>query len=198
MPSTPRGTGRAAMVQAAAESLLEGREVKVLEVAEAAGVGHTLIYRHFPDGGRDELVAEGYAQLFRGQVADDLKVLRNLSADPGERWQQVNRQYRALLSPARDRIRWARLEAIAKARTNPYIAERLEVARQDLIALAIDILTAIDTWNFDAIRTRAFATMMLAIPLGTTPMLGPEASTQDRNAVADLWTDVLLNWLNSS
>lgn len=195
MSSVTRGTGRAAMVQAAADCLLEGREVKVLDVAEAAGVGHTLIYRHFPDGGRDELVAEAYAQLFRGQVAEDLEVLGNLSADADERWQQINQQYRSLLSPARDRIRWARLEAIAKARSNPYIAERLEAAREELIDLAVDVLTAIDTWHLDVERTRAFATVMLAVPLGTTPMLGPEASTRERHAVADLWTDILMNWL---
>lgn len=198
MPSPPRGSGRSAMVQAAADSLLAGREVKVLDIAEAAGVRHTLIYRHFPDGGRDELIAEAYAHIFRGQVASDLEVLRHLSADPNEQRQTVKRQYRTLLSPERDRMRWARLEAIAKARSNPYIAERLEAAREELLTLAVDVLTSISTWRLDPRRTRACAVIMLGVPLGVTPMLGPDASVAERNAVADLWTDMLMSWFEAN
>ena len=196
MPTHPRGAGRDAMIGAAAESLLAGREVKVLEVAEQAGVRHTLIYRHFPEGGRDELIAEAYAELFRGQVAEDLELIRRLSADPDELREQIRDQYRRILSKKRDRIRWARFEALARARSNPYVAERLDAAREELLDRAVEILTAQHGWSLNPAQTKSLAVLILGVPLGTTPMLGQNATAQERNEVADMWAEVVSTWFS--
>lgn len=195
MPSNPRGGGRDAMIKAAAESLLAGREVKVLEVAEEAGVRHTLIYRHFPEGGRDELIAEAYAQLFLGQVDDDLDLIRKLPPDPEKMREQIRARYRTIFSKRRDPIRWARFEALAKARSNPYVAQRLDAAREDLLERAVAALMDQPGWSMDAAQTRSFAVLVFGMPLGATPMLGRDATAKERNATADMWADVVLNWM---
>jgi AcrR family transcriptional regulator len=196
MPSTQRGEGRAAMIQAAADCLLAGDEVKVLDIAEKAGVRHTLIYRHFPDGGRDELIAEAYAQLFRGSVVEDLQLIRTLSSNPQTLRDQLRTRYRQTLSPARDEIRWARLEALSKARSNPYIFSKLEATRKELLDLAVNTLDDLTGWELEPASTRAFAVLMLGIPLGSTPMLGRDASRAERNALADIWADMVVGFLH--
>lgn len=197
MSTTPRGSGRAAMIEAAADALLAGREVKVLDVAEQAGVRHTLIYRHFPAGGRDELVAEAYAKLFQGQVAHYLALLESHSTDLSVLREQLRADYRATLEADRDDMRWARLEALAKARVNPYVADRLDAARDELVDLAVKVLTDRPGWRMDQRRTRAFALVVLSVPLGLTAMLGPQASESQRHDVADMWADLVVSWLAS-
>lgn len=195
MTSTPRGGGREAMILATIETLRRGEDVRVLEVAEAAGVSHSLIYRHFPDGGREELIAEAYARIYSTLVEEDLEALRRIDGTPEEFLAQVRALLLVVLSPARVSARWGRLEALAAARTNPHLAQRIESARSDMVEGLTDILCG--GWAIDRPRdeVRAFAILSLSLPLGLTAMLPMEVDAAEREAVADEWSRMMASWL---
>lgn len=193
--TTPRGSGREAMIVATIDTLREGREVRVLDIAEAAGVSHSLIYRHFPAGGREELIAEAYARIYRTTVDEDLAALRRIEGSPAEFLARVRQLMVVILSPDRVPVRWGRLEALAAARTNPHLAERIESARSDMVEGLTDVLCERWAEGRDRSEVRAFAMLTLSLPLGLTAMLPLEVDPAEREAVADEWSRLVANWL---
>lgn len=193
--STPRGGGREAMIAATVETLREGREVRVLEIAETAGVSHSLIYRHFPDGGREELIAEAYARIFRGAVAEDLAQLQGFSGSREHLHAQLITLHTAILSAARAPQRWARLEALSAARTNAFLAERIESTKAELVdALTDQILATVDLSETPE-QVREFCALVLGIPLGLTAMLPVEIDPDRVATLAHVWADLITDWL---
>lgn len=195
MTTTPRGGGREAMIVATIDTLREGREVRVLEIAEAAGVSHSLIYRHFPDGGREELIAEAYARIYRTTVDEDLAALRQIEGTPEDFLAQVRELMLVVLSPARVPVRWGRLEALAAARTNPHLARRIESARTDMVEGLTDLLCSRWVVGRDRAEVRAFAILTLSLPLGLTAMLPVDVEAQESGVVADEWSRLVTSWL---
>lgn len=183
------------MIVATVDTLRQGREVRVLEIAEAAGVSHSLIYRHFPAGGREELVAEAYARIYRQTVDEDLAALEQIDGTSEDFLEKVRELMAVILSPARVPVRWGRLEALAAARTNPYLATRIETARNDMVEGLTDLLCA--RWAGDRTRTevRAFAILTLSLPLGLTAMLPVEVDAEESEVVADEWSSLVASWL---
>lgn len=182
------------MILATMDCLRQGREVRVLEIAEAAGVSHSLIYRHFPEGGREELIAEAYARVYRSTVDEDLAALNRINGRQEDLLAKVRELIMVVLSPARVPVRWGRLEALAAARTNHYLARRIESARTDLVEGLTDLLCA--RWaDRDREEVRAFAILTLSLPLGLTAMLPVEFDAAESEAVADEWTRLVASWL---
>lgn len=195
MTTTPRGEGREAMILATVDTLRAGREVRVLDIAEAAGVSHSLIYRHFPAGGREELIAEAYARIYRKTVDEDLAALRRIDGTDQEFLDRVRDLMMVVLSPERVPVRWGRLEALAAARTNPHLAERLESARADMVEGLTDLLYERWANGRDRAEVRAFAILTLSLPLGLTAMLPIEVDAEESQAVADEWSRLVASWL---
>jgi len=184
------------MIQATIEVLRSGREVRVLEIAEAAGVSHSLIYRHFPDGGREELIAEAYARIFRGLTDEDIEAATGFSREPELLRQQLVGFYTQLLSPQRTPQRWARLEALAHARINSFVAERIEQTRRELVKHLTALYLQLSDWPFPRDRVEAFATVMLSIPLGLTAMLPMELTELEIDQIAQTWAELTIGWLS--
>ena len=180
------------MIEAAVAELRAGRQVKVLDVAAAAGVSHSLIYRQFPDGGREELIAEAYARIFLSTSEQDLQTTRSLSDDPDELLEELAALYRTILSPEREEQRWSRLEALAQARRNPLVAQHLRAARNDLIDELVTDLANRPGWQFNQHTTRAFATLIHSLPLGLTAMIEHDISDEEIATIADVWARMVL------
>lgn len=183
------------MIAATVDSLRAGREVRVLEIAEAAGVSHSLIYRHFPHGGREELIAEAYARVYRQTVDADLAALSKINGTKEEFLAGVREIMMVVLSPARVPVRWGRLEALATARTNPYLAMRIEAARTEMVEGLTDLLYERWAGGRSRLEVRAFAMLTLSLPLGLTAMLPVEVDARDSESVVDEWSRLVESWL---
>lgn len=186
-----RGDGRQALIEETASVLSRGEEVQIKEVAASVGVSHTLVYRHFPGGGKEEMVAEAYAHLFRGLAQSDFDRLFIALSDPGSARDGIRDLILAVLSPRRAGIRWARLEALAQTRVNPYAAERIEGARQSLIQGFADRLRGIEP-GIDPDVAVGLSLIAQALPLGITAIGGPGLTRQQRESVAGLWADAMV------
>lgn len=187
-----RGSGKAALIEATADVLRAGQEVQVKDVAAAAGVSHTLIYRHFPTGGKEELIAEAYAYLFRGLAEQDIEDLFAILEVSGVDRDAIQGFIVTLLNPRRGDIRWLRLEALAQSRTNPYIAERIEEARRALVQVFADRLRKLEP-RLSRESASAFSILAQALPLGVTAIGGSGLSKSMREAVARMWAGMLVD-----
>ena len=195
MTELKRGEGRDALVQATVDLLREGHAIQVKEVAARAGVSHTLIYRHFPDGGKEELIAEAYAELFKGLVLEDMDELLTLVENGAIDRERLRAYGMRLLSPGRDEVRGLRLDALAQVRLNPYLAPRIGRARQDLVAGVAEAFVQVVP-HLPKATAIAIAVLHQGVPLGVTAIGGASMSRATREAVADMWADSFLALLD--
>lgn len=192
MARVRRGTGREALVSATADVLMAGGDVQVKEVASAAGVSHTLIYRHFPEGGKEELVAEAYAEIFRGLAREDIdQMFDAIHESGGDVRGELRQVARRIFDPRRDARRAARLEALAQIRLNPYVGSRIEDMRKELIQYATERIMDLKVGMAPA-TARAVSMVTQAIPLGITALAGVRLAKADRESVADMWADTIV------
>jgi AcrR family transcriptional regulator len=189
-----RGDGRAALIEAAAESLRSGELVQVKVVAARAGVSHTLIYRHFPDGGKEQLIAEAYGELFMGLMLEDAAAFVEVVTTHGLDVAALREYALMVLSPRREEVRRLRFEALAQAHVNPYLAERIEAVRRELVRV---IVGAFSDAGFPLPRERATAIAVLeqGIPLGVSAIGGPTLPRRVREDIADVWAESLVRLL---
>lgn len=192
-----RGTGRQALIDVTATLLASGEQVQVKEVAALAGVSHTLIYRHFPDGGKEEMVAEGYATLFRGLAETDIDDLFAIIDERGLDQTRIAEFLLTLLDRHRNDVRWLRIEALVESRHNPYLAERIEVVRKSLIrrfALRLQALTPPVPHD----QALAISVLAQAIPLGITAVAGTGLSRPQRVELSLAWAVALISAVRSA
>jgi AcrR family transcriptional regulator len=192
-----RGDGRQALIEATADVLSRGEDVQIKSIAETAGVSHTLIYRHFPNGGKEEMVAEAYAHIFQGLAKSDIDRLFDVLEAPTSMRESVRDFMITILNPDRAEVRWARLEALAQTRTNPFVADRIEGARQALIesfAVRLRYLAP----ELDEKTTEGISFIAQALPLGITAIGGPSMSVEQREMVASLWSEAIVFLLESA
>ena len=186
-----RGTGRQALIEATAEVLRTGGDVQVSQIATDLGISHTLVYRHFPDGGREQLVAEAYAHLFRGFASADVeeffRIISLGSIDTAELVALGER----ILGPRRKDVRAARLLALSASLANDQVAEYVERARRELVDDFIERLRAHDAGWSDEGAT-ALAVLTLGIPLGIAAVGGRDLGRGERTALARMWADAIL------
>jgi AcrR family transcriptional regulator len=191
-----RGSGRQALIEATADLLRAGGDVQVADVAARVGVSHTLIYRHFPEGGKEELLGEAYAEVFRGLASQDMADLMAVVKRDGPSRDAIRSFARRLLSSTRDERRWARLEALAQVRTNPYAERRIDEVRQQLLAeSSVSLLEINPSWTRD--YAEALAISLMAIPLGLTAIGGTHLSRARREILAEQSTDAVIALLTS-
>lgn len=189
--SIKRGTGRQALIDATADVLRTGGEVHIKDVAATAGVSHTLVYRHFPDGGKEELVAEAHAHLFRGLAETDIAELVEILETAGADRAALHNFAVRVLSPKRTAKRWSRLETLAQTRTNAYVSARIEDVRRGLISSFADRLRVLQP-DLSKEAATALSIVTQALPLGITAISGTDMSTRVRGVVAGMWTDLFI------
>lgn len=189
-----RGTGRQALIDATVEVLRRGDEVQVKEVAAAVGVSHTLIYRHFPTGGKDELVAEAYAEIFRGLAHEDQAMLFALLDRGSLSRDECRRFFASILHPNRDGMRWSRLEVLSHSRTNPFVAQRIDAAREELVRTFAERLRIVNP-HLTATKALAISMIAQAVPLGLAAITGDGLSKRQRLELIDVWTDAFMGMI---
>lgn len=197
MARVKRGTGREALVAATVDVLMAGGDVQIKDIAATAGVSHTLIYRHFPEGGKDELVAEAYAEIFRGLAKEDVDRVVDVIAAGVNVQAELRKVARAVFDPRRGSRRAARLEALSQVRLNPYVEARIDAMRRELIQHAADRIVALGMGVAPG-RARTISLITQAVPLGITALAGSDLSKADREAVGDLWADTILAWIGEA
>ena len=192
-----RGDGRQALIEATADVLRRGEEVQIKSIAETAGVSHTLIYRHFPSGGKEEMVAEAYAHIFQALAQTDIDRLFTVLANPAPMRESVRDFMVTILDPGRAELRWARLEALAQTRTNPFVADRIEGARRAFIDAFATRLRQLAP-DLDERTAEGISLIAQALPLGITAIGGPTMNTRQRETVASLWSEAIVFLLESA
>lgn len=192
-----RGDGRQALIEATADVLRRGEEVQIKSIAETAGVSHTLIYRHFPDGGKEEMLAEAYAHIFSALAQSDIDRLFAVLENPAPMRESVRDFMLTILDPGRAEVRWARLEALAQTRTNPFVADRIEGARRALIDTFATRLRLLSP-DLDEPTAEGISLIAQALPLGITAIGGPSMNAQQRETVASLWSEAIVFLLESA
>ena len=186
-----RGMGRQALIEATAEVLRAGGEVQVSDIAAELGVSHTLVYRHFPEGGREELIAEAYAHLFRGLARNDIDEFFELITRQGHDRDALVAFAQQVMSPRRRDLRAARLLALAQSLASDLVASRVDSVRQELVGTMADRLRMFDSRWSEAEAT-ALAVYLLAFPLGVTAVAGRDLSKTQRDYLAGFWADSML------
>jgi AcrR family transcriptional regulator len=192
-----RGDGRQALIEATADVLRRGEDVQIKSIAETASVSHTLIYRHFPEGGKEEMIAEAYANIFKGLAQTDIDRLFAVLEGPTSMQESVREFMITILDPDRAEVRWARLEALAQTRTNPFAEERIEGARKALIETFAVRLRQLAP-ELDEKTAEGISFIAQALPLGITAIGGPSMSLEQRETVATLWSEAIVFLLENS
>jgi AcrR family transcriptional regulator len=189
-----RGTGREALIEAAAAVLARGDDVQIKDVAASVGVSHTLIYRHFPRGGKEELVAEAHARLFRGVASDDFEFFFTLFSEGNITRDQLRDFYVTLLDPERENGRWSRLQALVQARSNPFLTELIDASRQRLINdFAERLMRLMPKIGHES--AVSISLLSQAIPLGLMAIAGADITEEQRLSLAEHWADAMLVFL---
>lgn len=185
-----RPVGRERLLLATESCLKAGHEVRIAEICKEADVSAALIYKYFVD--REDLVAEAYARIFKGLVAHDVAVLAHFPTDLEELRIAVREQAKEIFSAERDEVRWARLEALAHARMNPGVAERIDQARQELVEAMADAILKFENVKLSRDEAEAFSVIALGLVLGVTAMSSERMTDEARNRIAEMWSNMII------
>jgi AcrR family transcriptional regulator len=178
----------------AVKRLREGRDVKVMDIAEELGTSPALV--HFYFGDRRHLVDEAWREILWAHVEQDSERIAEIAEDRD--WTGVSELVRDVLSEERDAIHAAHVRAAGEG-----------IASADLGATLQEVHEAtIDNWvqllrRFIAegqVQTRldpdALATLVVAIPVGLAAV-DPDMEPARRAAVAEAYTAMLRSVLDA-
>lgn len=184
-----RPAGRERLLIATEACLRAGHEVRVADICRDADVSAALIYKYFVD--REDLVAEAYARIFKGLVASDLAAIAHFPTDLDDLRIAIREQAKEIYSAERDEIRWARLEALAHARMNPGIGERIDQARHELVMAMTDSIMSVQGEKLTREQAESFAVIALGLVLGVTAMSPGSMTDAQRTGLAQMWSDMV-------
>ncbi len=188
-----RPVGRERLLIATESCLKSGHEVRIADICKEADVSAALIYKYFAD--REDLVAEAYARIFKGLVAQDLEALAHFPTELHQLRIAIREQAKEIFSAERDEVRWARLEALAHARMNPGVAERIDQARQELVSALADVVMKFERVKLSREEAESFSVIALGMVLGVTAMSSERMSEASRNQVAEMWSNMIISTL---
>ena len=183
-----RPIGRERIVSVTQARLRDGREIRVADICAEADVSPALIYKYFED--REDLIAEAYARIYAGQIERELAGF-NLADHQSPRMHEYLLQtYSDVLLPDRMAARWAKLEALSHARTNPGVAARIGQTRERIIdKVAAIAREAKPEWS--GVQARAFAIISLGLPIGVTAMLPEPVGRAEMDALAQMMAELV-------
>lgn len=188
-----RPAGRERLLIATEACLNAGNEVRIADICKEADVSAALIYKYFID--REDLVAEAYARIFKGLVATDLAAIAHFPTDLELLRIAIREQAKDIFSAERDQVRWARLEALAHARMNPGIAERIDQARYELVTAMAEAILNFDGVVFNRKEAETLGVIALGMILGATAMSPEQMDDDQRHRLADMWSTMVYSTL---
>jgi len=176
------------MRQEAVKRLKEGRDVKVMEIAEELGTSPALV--HFYFGDRQHLVDEAWREILWAFVDADSERVARFAADRD--WEGVAELVREILSEDRDAIHAAHVRAAGVGMGSPDLAATLREVHEStierwvsLISQGIEAGQAETTLDLDAL-----ATLIVSVPIGLAAV-DPDMEPERRRAIARTYTAML-------
>jgi len=179
---------------AAVQRLRDGRDVKVMEIAEELGTSPALV--HFYFGDRQHLVDEAWREILWAYVDDDSKRVGEFAKDRD--WDGVAALVRDVLSPERDAVHSAHVRAAGAGLSSDDLAASLREVHEgtvrnwvELLRRGIEAGSAETRFDLDAI-----ATLIVAVPIGLAAV-DPDMEPARRKAIAEAYTAMLRSLLDT-
>jgi len=176
------------MREKAVQRLKEGRDVKVMDIAEELGTSPALV--HFYFGDRQHLVDEAWREILWAFVEDDAQSVARLAEDRD--WDGVAELVRDILSEKRDATHAAHVRASGEGMSSPDLAATLREVHEATIAKWVDLLrTSIAAGQAETtLELDALATLIVAVPIGLAAV-DPDMEPERRSAIAEAYTAML-------
>ena len=176
------------MRQKAVDRLKEGRDVKVMEIAEELGTSPALV--HFYFGDRQHLVDEAWREILWAYVDDDTAEIARFAQDRD--WEGVERLVRDILAADRDATHVAHVRAAGEGASSGDLRATLREVHESTIDRWVQLLRAgIEAGQAEtSLDLDAIATLIVAVPIGLAAV-DPEMEPARRRAVATAYTAML-------
>jgi AcrR family transcriptional regulator len=172
----------------AVKRLREGRDVKVMEIAEDLGTSPALV--HFYFGDRQHLVDEAWREILWAYVDQDSERVAEFAQD--RNWEGVAVLVRDVLSDERDEIHTAHLRAAGEGQASADLGATLREVHEATIENWVRLLR--QSIQEGQAETRldldALATLIVAVPIGLAAV-DPDMAPERRAAVAEAYTTML-------
>jgi AcrR family transcriptional regulator len=182
------------MRQEAVKRLKEGRDVKVMEIAEELGTSPALV--HFYFGDRQHLVDEAWREILWAFVEQDSERVARFARD--RNWDGVAQLVRDVLSADRDAIHVAHVRAAGEGMSSGDLRATLREVHESTIDNWVDLLrqSISDGKAETPFDLDALATLIVAVPIGLAAV-DPAMEPSRRRAVAEVYTAMLRAVLDS-
>ena len=178
----------------AVKRLRQGREVKVMEIAEELGTSPALV--HFYFGDRQHLVDEAWREILWAYVEEDSEQVAAFAAQRD--WGGVAGIVRDVLAPRRDAVHSAHVRAAGEGLSSADLAASLREVHEKTIDNWVKLLRdAIESGNAETdLDLDAIATMIVAVPIGLSAV-DPDMEPSRRAAIAEVYTAMLRSLLDA-
>jgi len=172
----------------AVKRLKQGRDVKVMEIAEELGTSPALV--HFYFGDRQHLVDEAWRDILWAFVDDDAARVARFAKDRD--WDGVAQLVRDILSLGRDATHSAHVRAAGEGMSSADLRATLREVHEATIDQWVDVLRqGIDAGQAETpLDLDALATLIVAVPIGLAAV-DPDMEPARRQAVAKAYTAML-------
>ncbi len=176
------------MRKEAVKRLKEGKDVKVMEIAEELGTSPALV--HFYFGDRQHLVDEAWREILWAYVDEDSAEVARIARDRD--WAGVERLVRDILSPDRDATHTAHVRAAGEAVASGDLRATLREVHESTIDRWVQLLRqSIAAGQAETeLDLDALATLIVAVPVGLAAV-DPEMEPSRRRAIAAAYTSML-------
>jgi AcrR family transcriptional regulator len=172
----------------AVKRLREGRDVKVMEIAEQLGTSPALV--HFYFGDRQHLVDEAWREILWAHVDED--TARAADFVKARDWDGMVELVHDVLSEERDAVHTAHVRAAGAGQTSADLAATLREVHEATIDSWVQLLRR--TVTEAGVRTEldldALATLIVAMPIGLAAV-DPDMEPSRRDAVAEAYALML-------
>lgn len=176
------------MRQEAVKRLKDGRDVKVMDIAEELGTSPALV--HFYFGDRQHLVDEAWREILWAFVEGDAGKVARFAEDRD--WDGVGRLVRDILSEERDATHAAHVRAAGEGMASPDLAATLREVHESTIEKWVGLLRqSVEAGQVETnLDHDALATLIVAVPIGLAAV-DPDMEPRRRRAIADAYTAML-------
>jgi len=178
----------------AVKRLREGRDVKVMEIAEELGTSPALV--HFYFGDRQHLVDEAWREILWAYVDEDSQRVAEFAQD--RNWEGVSTLIRDVLSEDRDQLHAAHVRAAGEGIGSADLGATLREVHEATIDNWVKLLRqSIEEGQAEtSMDLDALATLIVAVPIGLAAV-DPDMEPSRRAAVAATYTAMLRSVLDA-
>jgi len=178
----------------AVKRLRDGRDVKVMEIAEELGTSPALV--HFYFGDRQHLVDEAWREILWAYVDQDSARVAEFAKERD--WGGVAALIREVLSEERDEVHAAHVRAAGQGLTSADLGATLREVHEATIDNWIRLLrqSIAEGQAETALDLDALATLIVAVPIGLAAV-DPDMDPARRAAIAAAYTAMLRSVLDA-